>query len=76
MRTVTVSSIVTNAASTRRLGWFSQHRQSLPTTTKTIMVDNLSAATFATLGSFIDWPDLTPHRRTHGANRSGRGHLY
>jgi hypothetical protein len=73
MRTVTVSSIVTNAAS--RAGLDGSSIDSLPTTTKTIMVDNLGSH-LRDAWEFYDWPDLVPHRRTNGANRSGRGHLY
>jgi hypothetical protein len=54
MRTVTVSSIVTNAAS--RAGLDGSSIDNLPTTTKTIMVDNLSACTFGMLGSFTTGP--------------------
>jgi hypothetical protein len=73
MRTVTVSSIVTNAASRAGLGR-QQSIDNLPTTTKTIMVDNLSSH-LRDAWEFYDWPDLCAHRRTHGADRSGRGHL-
>jgi hypothetical protein len=57
MRTVTVSSIVTNAAS--RAGLDGSSIDSLPTTTKTIMVDNLSACHLRDAWEFYDWPDLT-----------------
>jgi hypothetical protein len=56
MRTVTVSSIVTNAAS--RAGLDGSSIDSLPTTTKTIMVDNLSSH-LRDAWEFYDWPDLT-----------------
>jgi hypothetical protein len=56
MRTVTVSSIVTNAAS--RAGLDGSSIDSLPTTTKTIMVDNLSMH-LRDAWEFYDWPDLT-----------------
>jgi hypothetical protein len=55
MRTVTVSSIVTNAAS--RAGLDGSSIDSLPTTTKTIMVDNLSMH-LRDAWEFYDWPDL------------------
>jgi hypothetical protein len=56
MRTVTVSSIVTNAAS--RAGLDGSSIDNLPTTTKTIMVDNLSSH-LRDAWEFYDWPDLT-----------------
>ena len=56
MKTVTVSSIVTNAAS--RAGLDGSSIDSLPTTTKTIMVDNLSSH-LRDAWEFYDWPDLT-----------------
>jgi hypothetical protein len=56
MRTVTVSSIVTNAAS--RAGLDGSSIDNLPTTTKTIMVDNLSSH-LRDAWEFFDWPDLT-----------------
>ena len=55
MKTVTVSSIVTNAAS--RAGLDGSSIDSLPTTTKTIMVDNL-ASHLRDAWEFYDWPDL------------------
>jgi hypothetical protein len=55
MRTVTVSSIVTNAAS--RAGLDGSSIDNLPTTTKTIMVDNLSSH-LRDAWEFYDWPDL------------------
>jgi hypothetical protein len=55
MRTVTVSSIVTNAAS--RAGLDGSSIDSLPTTTKTIMVDNLGSH-LRDAWEFYDWPDL------------------
>jgi hypothetical protein len=55
MKTVTVSSIVTNAAS--RAGLDGSSIDSLPTTTKTIMVDNL-AGHLRDAWEFYDWPDL------------------
>jgi hypothetical protein len=54
MKTVTVSSIVTNAAS--RAGLDGSSIDNLPTTTKTIMVDNLSSATFGMPGNFMIGP--------------------
>jgi hypothetical protein len=56
MRTVTVSSIVTNAAS--RAGLDGSSIDNLPTTTKTIMVDNLSSH-LRDAWEFYDWPDFT-----------------
>ena len=56
MRTVTVSSIVTNAAS--RAGLDGGSIDNLPTTTKTIMVDNLGMH-LRDAWEFYDWPDLT-----------------
>jgi hypothetical protein len=56
MRTVTVSSIITNAAS--RAGLDGSSIDNLPTTTKTIMVDNLSSH-LRDAWEFYDWPDLT-----------------
>ena len=56
MKTVTVSSIVTNAAS--RAGLDGSSIDNLPTTTKTIMVDNLSSH-LRDAWEFYDWPDLT-----------------
>ena len=56
MKTVTVSSIVTNAAS--RAGLDGSSIDNLPTTTKTIMVDNL-ASHLRDAWEFYDWPDLT-----------------
>ena len=56
MKTVTVSSIVTNAAS--RAGLDGSSIDSLPTTTKTIMVDNLGSH-LRDAWEFYDWPDLT-----------------
>jgi hypothetical protein len=55
MKTVTVSSIVTNAAS--RAGLDGSSIDNLPTTTKTIMVDNL-ASHLRDAWEFYDWPDL------------------
>jgi hypothetical protein len=55
MRTVTVSSIITNAAS--RAGLDGSSPDNLPTTTKTIMVDNLSSH-LRDAWEFYDWPDL------------------
>ena len=55
MKTVTVSSIVTNAAS--RAGLDGSSIDSLPTTTKTIMVDNLGSH-LRDAWEFYDWPDL------------------
>ena len=56
MKTVTVSSIVTNAAS--RAGLDGSSIDNLPTTTKTIMVDNLGMH-LRDAWEFYDWPDLT-----------------
>ena len=56
MKTVTVSSIITNAAS--RAGLDGSSIDSLPTTTKTIMVDNLGMH-LRDAWEFFDWPDLT-----------------
>jgi hypothetical protein len=56
MKTVTVQSIVTNAAS--RAGLDGSSIENLPTTTKTIMVDNL-ASHLRDAWEFYDWPDLT-----------------
>ena len=56
MKTVTVSSIITNAAS--RAGLDGSSIDNLPTTTKTIMVDNLSSH-LRDAWEFYDWPDLT-----------------
>ena len=56
MKTVTVQSIVTNAAS--RAGLDGSSIDNLPTTTKTIMVDNL-ASHLRDAWEFYDWPDLT-----------------
>jgi hypothetical protein len=56
MKTVTVQSIVTNAAS--RAGLDGSSIENLPTTTKTIMVDNL-ASHLRDAWEFFDWPDLT-----------------
>ena len=55
MKTVTVSSIVANAAS--RAGLDGSSIDSLPTTTKTIMVDNLGSH-LRDAWEFYDWPDL------------------
>jgi len=55
MRTATVSSIITNAAS--RAGLDGSSIDNLPTTTKTIMVDNL-ASHLRDAWEFFDWPDL------------------
>jgi hypothetical protein len=55
MKTVTVSSIVTNAAS--RAGLDGSSIGNLPTTTKTIMVDNL-ASHLRDAWEFYDWADL------------------
>ena len=55
MRTVTVSSIITNAAS--RAGLDGSSIDNLPTVTKTIMVDNLSSH-LRDAWEFYDWPDL------------------
>jgi hypothetical protein len=56
MKTVTVSSIITNAAS--RAGLDGSSIDNLPTTTKTIMVDNLGMH-LRDAWEFYDWPDLT-----------------
>ena len=56
MKTVTVQSIITNAAS--RAGLDGSSIDNLPTTTKTIMVDNLSMH-LRDAWEFFDWPDLT-----------------
>jgi hypothetical protein len=56
MKTVTVQSIVTNAAS--RAGLDGSSIDNLPTTTKTIMVDNLGMH-LRDAWEFYDWPDLT-----------------
>jgi hypothetical protein len=56
MKTVTVQSIITNAAS--RAGLDGSSVENLPTTTKTIMVDNLSSH-LRDAWEFYDWPDLT-----------------
>jgi hypothetical protein len=56
MKTVTVQSIIQNAAS--RAGLDGSSIDSLPTTTKTIMVDNLSSH-LRDAWEFYDWPDLT-----------------
>jgi hypothetical protein len=56
MKTVTVQSIVTNAAS--RAGLDGSSIDNLPTTTKTIMVDNLGSH-LRDAWEFYDWPDLT-----------------
>lgn len=55
MKTVTVSSIITNAAS--RAGLDGSSIDNLPTTTKTIMVDNF-AMHLRDAWEFFDWPDL------------------
>jgi hypothetical protein len=55
MKTATVSSIITNAAS--RAGLDGSSIDNLPTTTKTIMVDNL-ASHLRDAWEFYDWPDL------------------
>jgi hypothetical protein len=55
MKTVTVQSIITNAAS--RAGLDGSSIDSLPTTTKTIMVDNLGMH-LRDAWEFFDWPDL------------------
>ena len=57
MKTVTVQSIITNAAS--RAGLDGSSIDSLPTTTKTIMVDNL-ASHLRDAWEFYDWP-AAPH---------------
>jgi hypothetical protein len=56
MKTVTVQSIIQNAAS--RAGLDGSSIDNLPTTTKTIMVDNLSMH-LRDAWEFYDWPDLT-----------------
>jgi hypothetical protein len=56
MKTVTVQSIITNAAS--RAGLDGSSIDNLPVTTKTIMVDNLSSH-LRDAWEFYDWPDLT-----------------
>lgn len=56
MKTVTVSNIITNAAS--RAGLDGSSIDSLPTTTKTIMLDNLTMH-LRDAWEFYDWPDLT-----------------
>jgi len=56
MKTVTVQSIITNAAS--RAGLDGSSIDNLPTTTKTIMVDNLSSH-LRDAWEFYGWPDLT-----------------
>jgi hypothetical protein len=56
MKTVTVQSIIQNAAS--RAGLDGSSIDSLPTTTKTIMVDNLGMH-LRDAWEFYDWPDLT-----------------
>jgi hypothetical protein len=56
VKTVTVQSIIQNAAS--RAGLDGSSIDSLPTTTKTIMVDNLSMH-LRDAWEFFDWPDLT-----------------
>jgi len=56
MKTVTVQSIITNAAS--RAGLDGSSIDNLPVTTKTIMVDNL-ASHLRDAWEFYDWPDLT-----------------
>jgi hypothetical protein len=55
MKTATVSSIIINAAS--RAGLDGSSIDNLPTTTKTIMVDNL-ASHLRDAWEFYDWPDL------------------
>jgi hypothetical protein len=55
VKTVTVSSIITNAAS--RAGLDGSSIDNLPTTTKSIMVDNL-ASHLRDAWEFFDWPDL------------------
>jgi hypothetical protein len=63
MKTVTVSSIVTNAAS--RAGLDGSSIDSLPTTTKTIMVDNLRQPPSGCLGVFrLARPARTEERTT------------
>jgi hypothetical protein len=56
MKTVTVQSIITNAAS--RAGLDGSSIDNLPVTTKTIMVDNLGMH-LRDAWEFYDWPDLT-----------------
>jgi hypothetical protein len=56
MKTVTVQSIITNAAS--RAGLDGSSIDNLPVTTKTIMADNL-AGHLRDAWEFFDWPDLT-----------------
>jgi hypothetical protein len=56
LKTVTVQSIITNAAS--RAGLDGSSIDNLPTTTKTIMVDNLGMH-LRDAWEFYDWPDLT-----------------
>jgi hypothetical protein len=56
MKTVTVQSIIQNAAS--RAGLDGSSVDNLPVTTKTIMVDNLSSH-LRDAWEFYDWPDLT-----------------
>jgi hypothetical protein len=56
MKTVTVQSIIQNAAS--RAGLDGSSIENLPVTTKTIMVDNLSSH-LRDAWEFYDWPDLT-----------------
>ena len=56
MKTVTVQSIITNAAS--RAGLDGSSIDNLPTTTKTIMLDNLGMH-LRDAWEFYDWPDLT-----------------
>jgi hypothetical protein len=56
MKTVTVQSIIQNAAS--RAGLDGSSIDNLPTTTKTIMVDNLGMH-LRDAWEFYDWPDLT-----------------
>jgi hypothetical protein len=55
MKTATVSSIITNAAS--RAGLDGSSIDNLPTTTKTIMADNLGMH-LRDAWEFYDWPDL------------------
>jgi hypothetical protein len=71
MRTVTVSSIVTNAASRAGLDG-SVSIDNLPTTTKTIMVDNLRHRTCAMPGSFTTGLTFARTEAANGTNRSGR----
>jgi hypothetical protein len=56
MKTVSVQSIITNAAS--RAGLDGSSIDNLPATTKTIMVDNLGMH-LRDAWEFYDWPDLT-----------------